>query len=443
MTTSIPYSWLKQLPASALNANEGFPFGAPPSFPWEQFSAVFAKVFQLDEVKIESSTWEYRQENELFAQLGSQPVAIHCDVSNLKGTFWFVMAEAEREQLMSLLLTNKLDGEVIDKSYQKAFLEFLALELFSICNKLEYQKDLSPHILSTIDLPTDASYCQDVSIKIAKRTFIVRIIASEELRNSWKERFAERNLNLPLPKDMAEKIKITLRLEGGSTAMTLREWKQASVGDFLLLDRTTLKYGENQSSTLMITLFQQPFFLAQVKDGNVKILDYPLYHEAPTTMVTNDDELDEFEIENNHTFSDDLTDMTDHDSDHTDDSLLHETTEHDTTSSSHAETQHTSLSGEESETSHHKESEKVAPNFTPSADKPLNPNQIPVTVVVEVGRIEISIQKLIELQPGSMLDLNVHPEDGVDLTINGQIVAKGELLKIGDSLGIRILDKGS
>ncbi|MBA2727057.1 MAG: type III secretion system cytoplasmic ring protein SctQ [Parachlamydiaceae bacterium] len=443
MTTSIPYSWLKQLPASALNVQTEFPFGTPPTFPWEQFSAVFAKVFQLEGVKIEASNWEFRQEDELFAQLGSQSVALHCDVSTLKGTFWFVMSEKEREQLMSLLLTNKLDGEVIDKVYQKAFLEFLALELFSICNKLEYQKDLTPHILHSTELPNEACFTQDISIKFSNRTFNVRMIASEELRNSWKERFAERSLSLQIPKAMAEKIKVTLRLEGGSTAMSLGEWKQSSVGDFLLLDRTTLRSGDNQG-TLMITLFQQPFFLAQVKDGNVKILDYPLYHEAPATMVTNDDdELDEFEIENNHTFSDDLSDMSDENTTHNGHTTLHDdTSKHDTTSSNATMSHDSSISDHEIDSTTQAHSVKTPPNFTPSADKPLNPNNIPVTVVIEVGRIEMTIQRLVELQPGSLLDLNVHPEDGVDLTINGQIVAKGELLKIGDSLGVRILDKG-
>jgi len=433
MTTSIPYSWLKQLPVEALNAQEDRPFGVPIPFPWEQFSAVFAKVFQLESAKIEASNWEFRPQNELFAQLGSKPVALHCDVSNLKGTFWFVMAEKEREQLMSLLLTHKLDGEVIDKEYQNAFLEFLALELFSICSKLEYQKDLIPHILQSKELPAEGCYCQDISIKIVDRTFIVRLIISEELRNSWKERFAERQLTLQLPKEMAEKIKMTLRLEGGSTAMSLAEWKQISAGDFLLLDRTTLKFGEGQG-TVMITLLQQPFFLAQVKEGNVKILDYPLYHEAPTTMVTNDDELDEFEIEKNHSISEDLTEMSDLDTTLHEDTTLHDTTGHDA-STAHGET--------ETPPKAPSSAAKTIPSFTPSAQKPFNANEIPVSIVVEVGRLEMSIQKLIELQPGSMLDLNVRPEDGVDLTINGQIVAKGELLKIGESLGVRILDKGS
>ena len=69
---------------------------------------------------------------------------------------------------------------------------------------------------------------------------------------------------------------------------------------------------------------------------------------------------------------------------------------------------------------------------------PLSVDDIPLTVVIEVGRLQMSVKKLLELQPGNMLDLDIHPDAGVDMVINGKRIARGELLKIGDSLGIRI-----
>ena len=54
----------------------------------------------------------------------------------------------------------------------------------------------------------------------------------------------------------------------------------------------------------------------------------------------------------------------------------------------------------------------------------------------------MSIQKLMELEPGNTLELDIHPESGVDLVVNGRRIGKGELLRIGDHLGVRILDIG-
>lgn len=68
-------------------------------------------------------------------------------------------------------------------------------------------------------------------------------------------------------------------------------------------------------------------------------------------------------------------------------------------------------------------------------------NEIPLNVVIEVGRMQISVQKFLDLQPGNLLELGIHPENGVDLVVNGNVIGKGELIKIGDSLGVRIIDK--
>jgi len=73
----------------------------------------------------------------------------------------------------------------------------------------------------------------------------------------------------------------------------------------------------------------------------------------------------------------------------------------------------------------------------------ITPNEIPVNLVVEIGRIQMNVQKLLQLEPGNLLELNVHPEQGVDLVINSKKVGKGELVRVGENLGIRILEIGS
>ena len=50
----------------------------------------------------------------------------------------------------------------------------------------------------------------------------------------------------------------------------------------------------------------------------------------------------------------------------------------------------------------------------------ISPENIQLNVIVEVGRLQMSVQKLMELQPGNLLELDVHPENGVDLVVNGK-----------------------
>lgn len=68
---------------------------------------------------------------------------------------------------------------------------------------------------------------------------------------------------------------------------------------------------------------------------------------------------------------------------------------------------------------------------TPSAD---------FTLTAEIGRVSMPLNKLLHLEPGMMIDLVMRPEHGVDITISGKKVADAELLKLGETLGLRILD---
>lgn len=70
----------------------------------------------------------------------------------------------------------------------------------------------------------------------------------------------------------------------------------------------------------------------------------------------------------------------------------------------------------------------------------LSPDQIPLSVSIELGRVQIPLSTLINLQKGNLLELGIQPEAGVDIVVQGKCIGKGELLKIGDTLGIRILD---
>ncbi len=68
---------------------------------------------------------------------------------------------------------------------------------------------------------------------------------------------------------------------------------------------------------------------------------------------------------------------------------------------------------------------------------------IPLNVCVELARLRITLDHLMHLNPGNTLELPIHPDQGVSLTVNGKKVGKAELIYIGEALGIRILELGS
>lgn len=74
-----------------------------------------------------------------------------------------------------------------------------------------------------------------------------------------------------------------------------------------------------------------------------------------------------------------------------------------------------------------------------SEDSPEEPST-DLQLTAEIGRLNISLNQLLKLKTGSLIDLPIRPEDGIDLTLSGKRVAKAELIKLGETSGLRILD---
>lgn len=64
---------------------------------------------------------------------------------------------------------------------------------------------------------------------------------------------------------------------------------------------------------------------------------------------------------------------------------------------------------------------------------------VPVDVVVVLGRKGITMKDLMELKSGQVVELDRMPNEAVDLVVGGKVFAKGELVEIEGKLGARVL----
>jgi flagellar motor switch protein FliN/FliY len=65
---------------------------------------------------------------------------------------------------------------------------------------------------------------------------------------------------------------------------------------------------------------------------------------------------------------------------------------------------------------------------------------VPLDLSVELGRSRMSIQDLLNLSPGSVIELDKIAGEALDILINGRLVARGEAVVVNDKFGIRISD---
>ncbi|MEJ2199955.1 MAG: flagellar motor switch protein FliN [Desulfuromonadaceae bacterium] len=65
---------------------------------------------------------------------------------------------------------------------------------------------------------------------------------------------------------------------------------------------------------------------------------------------------------------------------------------------------------------------------------------IPLQLAVEVGRTKILIKDLLEMQEGSIIELDKLAGEALDVYVNGQLIARGEAVLVNEKFGIRLTD---
>lgn len=65
---------------------------------------------------------------------------------------------------------------------------------------------------------------------------------------------------------------------------------------------------------------------------------------------------------------------------------------------------------------------------------------VPLEVTVELGRTSKSIKEILEFAPGTIIELDKIAGEPIDVLVNGKLVAKGEVVVIEESFGIRVTD---
>lgn len=65
---------------------------------------------------------------------------------------------------------------------------------------------------------------------------------------------------------------------------------------------------------------------------------------------------------------------------------------------------------------------------------------VPLEVSVELGRTRMSIQSLLALGPGSVIELDKIAGEPLDIMVNGRLIARGEAVVVNDKFGVRLTD---
>jgi len=370
----------QQLPS----LEEGFPF------PWEKASLALESALGMKGFKLSTRPSSFKMAEEILSGMGNEPVIFNIELAPIPESVQWIMSSEDIETLTAHCLSSDHKSEGFsDHKLQEGFYQFLLLEAMQAIDQLKVFKDGALRLLPASTPSKEGAICVDVAIAVSTKTLYGRLVCPQSFMNAFKAHQPFQNTSF-ISEDATKQLEVSLHLEAGSVALSPEEWKNVMPGDFVILDHCSYD-PDIQKGSVTLMLGDTPLLRGRIKPEGVKILEYAFYFEDKQPI----------------------------------------------------ETTTPAASGEEN-FAEEPLSEEEAHLWSTSAEEEMEtaiqPQQTPIVLSVEVGYIRMTIGKLLDLKPDTMLDLSIRPEQGVDATINGKRIAKGELIKLGQILGLRLLD---
>ena len=420
MTSAQPLDWIKQIDAQLAGLDERPQFGTPTPLNWQQLETDLRNLLNKPELTLSHSAKGWVTAGQLLQGLGENIVPLTIEWSPLESPAFFVTGEYTLKELMGELLAPEEEApSFYDPALVDGFSAYFAAQILRLLTRQSFGTPLSPRLGPLLDnmrkaLGEESCFAIDVSLHVNGKHLWGRVLLSESFRNEWKIYFAHQEPP-PLTEEMRHKLMVDLSLEVGQTRLKFDEWKKVKIGDYIILDHCSYDPDDQQGS-VVLTLQQKPLFRGRIKEGGIKLTNYPIYEEVNEMKEeeTNSRSSKPFGHEEEALYSDlDSQDESEFDEDEELFGNLDDEPVSSRKSSSEASsTERISISSQE----------------------------LPVQLTVEVGRVRMTAGELLSLTPGNLLDLHVAPEQGVDLVVNGKKVGRGELIRMGDLLGVRILN---
>jgi flagellar motor switch protein FliN/FliY len=354
-------------------------FGKAPSFDWERFSSLAASRFGVQNFSIYPSNQEWRTSDSLCQGLGNNICILPIDLSPLKGTLYWMMTRKDIAKLTAWMLNGKEKPRAITSDIlQEGFYRYLLLEAIDAASELDSLKSFTPILHEEAAISQENAFCIDVQIDFDNRSCSGRLAISNELRLSWLQHFNKFEA-IPVSSPLIHNLELVLSVQTGSVFLQKEEWENLKIGDFVLLDRGGYD-PKSEGGLASLYLGTTPLFQVKIKHNKIHLLDYAFIYEDSTDMNKN-------------------------------------------------------IPPEDSQ----QPPEEALPQEEGDS---VTLKELPLSMTVELARIRITLEKLMQLAPGNLLELPIQPDQGVALTVNGQKVGSAELVHLGENLGIRILELG-
>lgn len=384
---TIHHDWTQQL-VNAVDLSLGHhTFGKSPVFPLEAWTQAMKKLLRWDDLSIHLEGADYVKGDGLLRFAGANPTIIALELAPLKAPFFISMSHDDLMMLASLLTTSDFSRTFHESEIKKGFLKFIFARMVLEFKQLNPYRGLSLRFSDEPLTPHEA-YVQEISVKVHHKEAFLKLIIPLEFQRLFRQHFEKQIIPLHERLNFST-LSCELNCQMGTVELSRQQLKNLKVSDTVLLDQYSFQ-PKTKKGYFKLCYRDHPLFQVKIKEDQIKLLDYIQQFKEPAMSAFDEEHLD-----------DRMSDLS-----------------------------HPS----------HEEYDEDMPEAADAAHEELiNPDQVPFTLTVETGRFEMNLNALLELKPGSVIPLSKRPEEGVYLTLNNKKVARGELVQLGDTVGVKIL----
>lgn len=363
--------WLKKTDP-ILSQLDQTPLFRGEQFSFEDLSSNLKSVLDIENLKISATEMKWESLQQIHPERFDQ---MCISFNPIFGNIYFLMDKEDIKNFTYKILHLKEKKNFSSPILIDGFYRYLILQTLKEIHNTPTFSGLSAKIIENVSIVAKNLFCIDIKIELDDEIFFAKIAIAPDFRRSWNEFFSSKN---PIFFDKIKKeLELLIQVIGGHTFLTQEEISTIEKGDFIILDRSYID-PKTEGGKVILSLEENPLFLAKIKKNKIHILDFANYHEESEMQENVEENLEEEIPINAKTIEEES-------------SLLKET---------------------------------------------------PIKLTVEIAKISMTLEKLMQLQPGNYLELPISLENPINLTVNGKKIGKGELTMIGETLGVRILEIG-
>jgi flagellar motor switch protein FliN/FliY len=375
-------------------------WGNLPIFPLEQFNAALREELSCIDLQItvESTTWI--SPGGWRGSLDENPLILALESPLFSGKlFWVLSPDQLRKQSLLFLAEPPMleRNEEFSLPFLLGFYHFLALKVLNLLTELEIWRSLQLRLSEQTSIPDEPMLSVPLSISSKETKSGAHILVSKEILGSIKKLYQDAPPSLT-PEQCANLL-LPLSVTVGNITLKSSEWQKLEVGDFVILQNHDYELSKRRGKARLL-LGERAIALCHLQRGSLKILQH--YFDEEDLMDDHEDD-EEYEREEDEMDEEDFDE-------------------------------------EEME-----EDEELAEE--PTLEAPLSMEtlpplikELPIRLSVELTRLKMSLEKVIALSPGNFVELPLSSQQTVTLLANGKAVARGELVLLGEVLGVKIVE---